>query len=106
MQMIILPLTYRGESKKKESIKELFELTKEIQEEETQLFLLSGILVFTDKVIDREIAKQIKEWIKMTKVTRLFEEEKIEAINEAVNETLQQMVKKMLEKEVDILKIM
>lgn len=106
MQVIILPLTYKGESKKKESIKELFELTKEIQEEETQLFLLSGILVFTDKVIDQETAKQIKEWIRMTKVARLFEEEKIEAVNEAVTETIQQMVKKMLEKNVDILNIM
>lgn len=110
MQLIILPLTYKGESKKKESIQELFELTKEIEEEETQLFLLSGILVFTDKVIDQETAKQIKEWIRMTKVARLFEEEKIEAVNEAVNEavteTIQQMVKKMLEKNVDILNIM
>ena len=52
MQAIILPLTYKGETKKKESIKELFELMKEIKEEETQLFLLSGILVFTDKVIE------------------------------------------------------
>lgn len=121
MQLIILPLTYKGESKKKESIQELFELTKEIPEEETQLFLLSGILVFTDKVIDQETAKQIKEWIRMTKVARLYEEEKIEAVNEAVNEAvtktiqqkekekveaIQQMVKKMLEKNVDILNIM
>lgn len=128
MQLIILPLTYKGESKKKESIQELFELTKEIPEEETQLFLLSGILVFTDKVIDQETAKQIKEWIRMTKVARLYEEEKIEAVNEAVTKTIQQkekekveaiqqkekekveaiqqMVKKMLEKKVDILNIM
>lgn len=117
MQLIILPLTYKGESKKKESIQELFELTKEIPEEETQLFLLSGILVFTDKVIDQETAKQIKEWIRMTKVARLYEEEKIEAVNEAVTKTIQQkekekveaiqqMVKKMLEKNVDILNIM
>ena len=61
---------------------------KEIKEEETQLFLLSGILVFTDKVIDKETAKQIKEWIRMTKVARLYEEEKIEAVNEAVNEAV------------------
>lgn len=128
MQAIILPLTYKGETKKKESIKELFELMKEIKEEETQLFLLSGILVFTDKVIDKETAKQIKEWIRMTKVARLYEEEKIEAVNEAVTRTIQQkekekeraihqkekekeraihqMVKKMLEKNVDILNIM
>lgn len=124
MQYIILPLTYSGEEKKKIAIKELFELTKDIKEEETQLFLLSGILVFTDKVIDEETAKQIKEWIRMTKVARLFEEEKLEAVNEiinqkekekieAVNEVLyqkenavKQIAKNLLDSGIDILYIM
>lgn len=57
MQYSILPLTYPWVEQKSNSIKELFELIKEIKEEETQLFLLSGILVFTDKVIDEEISK-------------------------------------------------
>lgn len=87
MEYIILPLTYRGMDEKKETIKELFQLAKEIKEEEIQLFLLSGILVFTDKVIDDETAKRIKEWIGMTKVARLFEEEKNEAVEKAVLET-------------------
>lgn len=87
MEYIILPLTYRGMDEKKETIKELFQLAKEIKEEEIQLFLLSGILVFTDKVIDDETAKQIKEWIRMTKVARLFEDEKNEAVEKAVLET-------------------
>lgn len=38
-------------------------------------FVLSGILVFSDKVIDDEFSKKTKEWIAMTKVGRLFAEE-------------------------------
>lgn len=36
------------------------------------------MLVFADKVITTEDSKQIKEWIMMTKVGQLFEEEKIQ----------------------------
>ena len=36
------------------------------------------MLVFADKVITTEDSKQIKEWIMMTKVGLLFEEEKIQ----------------------------
>lgn len=106
MQYIILPLTYPGGEQKSNSIKELFELTKEIKEEETQLFLLSGILVFTDKVIDEETAKRIKEWIRMTKVARLYEEEKVEAVNQAVDDNSKQIAKKLMEINVDMLDIM
>ena len=53
-----------------------------MKDEAVQLFLLSGILVFTDKVIDEDLAKKMKGWISMTKVARLFEEEKQQAIAE------------------------
>lgn len=46
---------------KKESIRELFELKKDSKEEDTLLFLLTGILVSTDKVIEKEIAKRIEK---------------------------------------------
>ena len=35
--------------------------------------------MFTDKVIRREDSERIKRWIEMTKVGRLFEEEKQKA---------------------------
>lgn len=38
-------------------------------------------------MIDDETSIQIKEWIGRTKVTRLFEEEKNEAVEKAVLET-------------------
>lgn len=45
------------------------------------LFVLSGILVFADKIIDSETSRHVKEWIRMTKVGKLYEQEKIEYAN-------------------------
>ena len=50
--------------------------TKTLKEEDTMTFILTGLLVFTDKIIDDELSVKIKEWIRMTKVGRLFEAEK------------------------------
>jgi len=48
----------------------------------------------------------IKEWISMTKVARLFEEEKIDAINKAVADIANSLAKKMLLDDKDIIEIM
>lgn len=47
-----------------------------------QIFLLSGLLVFTDKVIAKEDSERIKRRINMTQVGRLYEEEKQEVLRE------------------------
>jgi hypothetical protein len=80
--------------------------------------------VATDKFIDRTYAEQLKGWISMTKVGQLFEEEKMDALNQLLQEEqrkreeLQQeeqgkritmingIVKKMILDGEDILKIM
>ena len=46
------------------------------------------LLAFTDKFIGEEDARKIKEVIKMTKVERLYEEEKQEAVKKAVKEAV------------------
>ncbi|HBA47704.1 MAG TPA: hypothetical protein DCZ91_07865, partial [Lachnospiraceae bacterium] len=51
-----------------------------------QLFTLAGILAFTDKLIDEETANKIRRTIEMTKVARIFEEEKLQALAEAAKE--------------------
>ncbi len=78
MQFIILPLTYRGREKKEACIRRCFDMAKQVEDAQEQVFILSGILVFADKVIDNEDSKEMREWIMMTKVSKLFEEEKIE----------------------------
>lgn len=78
MKFIILPLTRRGNAEKQACIRRCFEMAKRIGDEAVQTFVLSGILVFSDKVITKEDSVRIREWIKMTKVAQLFEEEKLE----------------------------
>lgn len=96
MQFVILPLIYAGEKEKQNCIRRCFELAKKIDETETQIFLLSGLLVFTDKVIQHEDSERIKRWINMTKVGRLYEEEKQQAVRK-VEEEKQQAVRKVEE---------
>ena len=75
MKLIILPLTYKGKEKKKQAVKEAVELAKKIVDKEEKTFVLSGILVFADKIIDSETAKYIKEVVRMTQVAELLLEE-------------------------------
>ena len=77
MQFIVLPLTYRGNENKRRIVEETISLAKKIADENQMAFVLSGIVVFSDKIIDEETSSQVKEWIKMTKVGRLFEEERL-----------------------------
>ena len=44
------------------------------------MFVLSGVITFADKIIEPDFARRVEEWIKMTKVGRLFEEEKLQAM--------------------------
>jgi len=75
---------------------------KEVNDEYKQNFIIAGILSATDKFIDKNYSNKLKEWLKMTKVGRLFEEEKIEY----ANEKMLGVAKKMLEENIDILTIM
>ncbi len=75
MEFIILPLTYKGVKAKQEAVKTAVELAKQIEDKEKQTFLLSGILVFADKIIDSKTANYIREVMRMTQVAELFLEE-------------------------------
>lgn len=102
MKFVILPLIYPGKKAKQECIRRCFNLAKEIRSAEMQIFLLSGLLVFTDKVIVQEDSEEIRRWIKMTKVGRLFEEEKLEALRKLEEEKNQEIkkLKKEMRREV------
>lgn len=95
MKFIILPLTYKGRERQKQAVSEAVDLSEKITDAGTQNFVLSGMLVFTDKIIDEEIAEKIRRKIKMTKVGRLIEEEfaerqrkKIQEVTKEVTETV------------------
>ncbi|MDR1533316.1 MAG: transcriptional regulator [Clostridiales bacterium] len=78
MRFIILPLTDKKGSPAR--VREMMELAKKVKADRQQIFIIAGLLTATDKFIDREYADKVREWLKMTKVARLYEEEKIEAL--------------------------
>ena len=80
MAFSILPLSYRTKEENQEKIRETVELVVKIKDRKQQIFTLAGILVFTDKVIDRETAGRIRRAIEMTQVAQIFEEEKQQAL--------------------------
>ena len=76
MQFMIAPLTYRTKEAKQEAIRKAYELSSRITDDETLSFILPGIIVFCEKIIDEEIYTKMKERIRMTRMGREFEEEK------------------------------
>lgn len=86
MQLIILPLAKKGKEEKQGMIEQVVDLAKQIEDENMQAFVITGILVSSDKFIDRDYAKTVRRYLSMTKVFQILEEEKQEAINLAERE--------------------
>lgn len=98
MLLTVLPLTIKGRKKKEHMIEKAVKLAKQLENEEQKVSAIAGIVTFADKIISKEYSNQLKEWIRMTKVGRLFEEEKLEAVKVATVETINKAVKKMVER--------
>lgn len=93
MKLLILPLTHSGKEEKQECIRRCFELAKDIEDEKTQVFVMAGMLAFADKVITKEDSKKVREWLMMTKVAQIFEEEKLEYAEKVAKETAEKVNK-------------
>lgn len=81
MEFIILPLTYRGNDEKNKSIGQSAYMANQMEDEEQRVFVLSGIAVFADKVIEEENMDMIRRYLVMTKAGQLFEDESFKEVN-------------------------
>lgn len=102
MKLVILPLTISGPIGKQHMLERVVELAEQIPDEEQRVFTLSGVIVASDKFINRDYLEQLRRRINMTQLGRLYEKEKIEYGNQKTKE----MAVKMLEEGIDIIKIM
>lgn len=78
MQLVILPLAGKGVKDKQKRIEQIIKTTRLIKKEADQIFVLTGLLVSTDKFISEENAEIIRRLLDMTKVGRMLYEEGIE----------------------------
>ena len=106
MQLIILPLAKKGKEAKQKVIEQVVDLAKQIEDENTQAFVIAGILVSSDKFIDRDYAKSVRRYLSMTKVFQSLEEEKQEAINLAEKKGANNMIENFIKAGADTLMIM
>ena len=106
MLLIILPLAKKGKEVKQKVIEQVVDLAKQIDDENTQAFVITGILVSSDKFIDRDYAKVVRRYLSMTKVFQILEEEKQEAINLAEQKRTIRMAESLIKDEVDTVVIM
>lgn len=83
MKLAIYPLTYRGKKSKQSAVSEAIDMAERIEDERMLIDTMMGILVFSDKVIAKADAVRIKRRLKMTKVERLYAEEKEQAVKTA-----------------------
>lgn len=90
MEFIILPLTYRGKEAKKAAVKEMISLAKGIHETAVLKFVLAGIIVFADKIIDIETGEEVAKRIMMTKVDMIFQERTDRAVAEALEKAAEE----------------
>ena len=106
MLLIILPLAKKGKEVKQKVIEQVVDLAKQIEDENTQAFVITGILVSSDKFIDRDYAKSVRRYLSMTKVFQSLEEEKQEAINLAEKKGANNMIENFIKAGADTLMIM
>ena len=72
MQLMVLPLTVKGDRRKQEVAMEAVKLAKKIGDQKQRNQVLAGILTFTDKVIDENFRERIKEEWKMTQIGKMI----------------------------------
>ena len=106
MQLIILPLAKKGKEEKQKMIEQVVDLAKQIDDENMQAFVITGILVSSDKFIDRDYAKSVRRYLSMTKVFQILEEEKQEAVNLARKDERVQIAENFIKAGADDLMIM
>ena len=66
MKLVILPLTIPGSQGKQEMLEKVVDLAEQILNEEQRIFTLSGVIVASDKFIDRKYLEQIRKRINKT----------------------------------------
>lgn len=102
MHLMILPLAMKGIRRKQQMLEEVVALTERMKNESQALFVVSGVLVASDKFVEKEFLKGIRRRIGMTKFSQLLEEEKIEYGNQKVTENTREIARKMIRRNMSV----
>ena len=85
IKFIMLPLM-KSEHDDSNILRDCVQLAKSIKSERDEAIILNGIIESTDKFISEEEARELKELLEMTKIERLYNEERDLAVKNARKE--------------------
>lgn len=109
MELIILPLTVKGVEVKQEIVARVIELAKRIEDDQKRAYVLSGVLTFSDKFIDKEFSRKVREEIMILNVIQYIIDDVKEETKEEVREENEAwfagVIRKKMEKGYDVLAI-
>ena len=106
MKLVILPLTIPGGEGKQKMLETVVELAEKLSDEEQRIFILSGVVVASDKFIKKEYMEQIRRRINMTQIGQMYEKEKIEYGNQRALKEKIEIAKILLQEGADTVMIM
>ena len=83
MEFVILPMSYKGNQAKNDAIRENIDLLDHVPDDGDRVFLLSGMAVFANKVIDETLMERIERMIAMTRLGQRYADRMQRAVEEA-----------------------
>lgn len=96
-ELMILPLTVKGTAKKQYYIEKVINLAKQLPDASETRSVLSGLLTFTDKFVDKHYAHRIrKEYFMLTQVEQIIYEEAYEEAIATLTESLTESITESL----------
>lgn len=98
MQYIIAPLTKKGKENQVACITDMIDLSDHIKNDAQKNFVLSGMLVFGDKVITPKDRERIWRRMSMTQIGMMFEMDKERAVKEAIEQNTLKVTEEVTEK--------
>ena len=84
MEFVILPMSYKGNRAKNAALEENISLAEHVTGDAERVFLLTGMAVFANKVIDETLMARIERMVTMTRLGQRYADRMQKAIEEAV----------------------
>lgn len=104
MKLIVCPLTYKDKDDKTKAVGEAIDIAEGIQDRKKQVFALTAIYTFADKVIRKEDAERIRRLLNMTQVEQIYTKEREKAVRKAERRAERKAKKEKQEIAIRILK--
>jgi hypothetical protein len=74
LRLIVAPLASTKASRQT-LLEQCVDAAKGIEDRDLQLFIVAGLMIASDKFVDRRYSETVRRWINMTKVVQIIQEE-------------------------------